>query len=140
MAWQLFLGDFDYFLSNFSLTPEFSDNSRHGAIPLLWYISRTTIATTSCDISNERAHYSACLRANGVLMTFYSKKRQIKDLFFHFYFLSMDILLNNELPVMKFYTDVKNTNMERTVSQIIYLKKWVSFYGFLNRYFLDFIK
>ena len=40
------------------------DNSRHDAIPVLWYISRTTIATTSCDISNEWAHFSACLGAN----------------------------------------------------------------------------
>ena len=130
MAWQLFLGDFDYFLSNFSLTPQFSDNSRHGTTPVLWYISRTT--TASCDISNERAHYSAYLRANGVLTTFYSKKRQIKDLFFHFYFFSMDILLNNELPVMTFQTDVKNTDMERTVSQIFYLKKMGIFLCFFK--------
>ena len=70
------------------------DNSRHGAIPVLWYIPRTTIATTSCEISNERAHFSSCLGFNGILMTFYSKKWQIKYLFFNFYFLNMDILLN----------------------------------------------
>ena len=54
-------------------------------------------------------------------MTFYPKKQKIKDLFFHFYFLNMDILLNNELPVMKFCTDVKNIHMEGTLSQIFYL-------------------
>ena len=97
------------------------DNSCHGAIPVLWYISRTTIATISCDIWNERAHFSACLGANGISMTFYSKKWQIKYQFFHFYFLNIDILLNNKLPVIKFYTDVKNTHMEKTVSQISYL-------------------
>ena len=102
------------------------DNSRHGAIPVLWYISRTTIAT-SCDISNEWAHFSACLGANGILMTFYSKKQQIKYLFFHFYFLNMDILLNNRLPVITFYTGVKNTHMEGTVSQISHLGLSFSF-------------
>ena len=40
-------------------------------------------------------------------MTFYPKKQKIKDLFFHFYNMNMDILLNNELHVMKFCTDVK---------------------------------
>ena len=30
----------------------------------------------------------------------------------------MDILLNNELPEIKFYTDVENIHMEGTVSQI----------------------
>ena len=96
------------------------DNSRHGVIPVLWCISRTNILTTSCDISNERAHFSACLGANSILMTFYSKKQQNKYLYFHFYFFNMDILLNNKLPVMKFYTDVKNTHIEGTVSQMSY--------------------
>ena len=54
-------------------------------------------------------------------MTFYSKKQQNKYLFFHFNFFNMDILLNNKLLVMTFYTDVKNTHMEGTVSQISYL-------------------
>ena len=49
-------------------------------------------------------------------MTFYPKKQKIKDLFFHFYFLNMDIFL-----VMKFCTDVRNIHMEGTVSQISYL-------------------
>ena len=97
------------------------DNSRHGAVHVLWFISATTVATTSCDISNERAHFSANLSVSGNFMTFYQKKHQIKDLFFHFYFLNMHILLNNELPGMKFYTDVKNTRMEGAVSQIIYI-------------------
>ena len=88
---------------------------------VLWYISRTTIATASFDISNERAHFSVRHGANGILMTFYPKKQKIKDLFFHFYFLNMDILLNNELPVMKFCTDVKNIHMKGTLSQIFYL-------------------
>ena len=36
------------------------DNSRRGRIHSLWDISRTTTATTSCDISNERADFSVC--------------------------------------------------------------------------------
>ena len=54
-------------------------------------------------------------------MTFYPKKQKIKDLFVHFYFLNMDILLNNDLPEMKFCTDVENIHMEGTMSQIFYL-------------------
>ena len=98
------------------------DNSRHGVNDVLWYISRTTLATASFDISNKRAHLSVCLGANGSLMTFYPKKQKIKDLFVHFYFLNMDILLNNELPVMKFCTHVKNIHVKGTVSQIFYLE------------------
>ena len=37
------------------------DNSRRGRIHSLWHISRTTKATTSCDISNERTYFSACV-------------------------------------------------------------------------------
>ena len=71
--------------------------------------------------------FSACLGANGILMTFYSKKRQIKCLFFHFYFLNMDILLNNKPPVIKLYTGVINTHVEGTLSQISYLGLSFSF-------------
>ena len=60
------------------------DNSRHGVNHVLWYIYRTTIATASCDISNERAQFSVCIGANGILMTFYPKKQKIKDLFLFF--------------------------------------------------------
>ena len=37
------------------------DNSRRGAIHVLWDFSRTKIAITSCDRSNERAYFSACV-------------------------------------------------------------------------------
>ena len=40
------------------------DNSRHGRMHSLWNISRTTKAT-SCDISNERADFSACVDIYG---------------------------------------------------------------------------
>ena len=32
----------------------------------------------------------------------------------------MDILLNNDFPLMRFYAEVKNSHMEGTVSQILY--------------------
>ena len=70
------------------------------------------------DRSNERAYFSACVDANGILINLGLKKRQIKNLFFHFYFLNSDILLNNELTVISFYTDVQNIPLEGTVSQI----------------------
>ena len=41
------------------------DNSRCGRIYSLWNISRTTKATTSCDISNENADFSACVDISG---------------------------------------------------------------------------
>ena len=52
------------------------DNSRRGAIHVLCDISRTKIAITSCDRSNEKAYFSACVGANGSLMKFDLKKRQ----------------------------------------------------------------
>ena len=48
-----------------------------GAVHVLWNFSRTLIATTSCDISNERAYSSACVDANNILINLELKKRQI---------------------------------------------------------------
>ena len=44
------------------------DNSRRGAVHVLWNFSRTMIATTSCDSSNERAYFSTCVDVNGILI------------------------------------------------------------------------
>ena len=96
------------------------DNSRRGAIHALCNISRTKIAKTSYNRSNERAYFSACVGANGILMKVDLKKRQFEDLFFHFYFSNGDILLHNELSEITFYPDVHNIHMEGTVSQIFY--------------------
>ena len=38
--------------------------------------------------------------------------------FFHFYFSAKDILLNIQVKIMKFETDVKNIHKEGIVSQI----------------------
>ena len=53
------------------------DNSRRGAIHVLWDISRTKIVIKSCDRSNERAYFSACVGRLVFLMKFDLKKRQI---------------------------------------------------------------
>ena len=53
------------------------DNSRHGAVQVLWNFSRTKIATMSCDRSNESAYLSACVDANGILINLELKERQI---------------------------------------------------------------
>ena len=45
----------------------------------------------------------------------------ILNLFFHFYVLNMDILLNIYTLVITFYTDILNFPLEGTVSQIFYL-------------------
>ena len=52
------------------------DNSRRGAIHVLCDISRTKIAITSCNRSNERASFSACVGANGILLKFDLRNRQ----------------------------------------------------------------
>ena len=48
-------------------------------------------------------------------------KLLILNLFFHFYFLNMDISLNIYTLVIKFYTGVRNIPIEGSVSQIFYL-------------------
>ena len=53
------------------------DNSHLGAIHVLWDISRTKIVIKSRDRSKERAYFSACVGAIGILMKFDLKKRQI---------------------------------------------------------------
>ena len=45
----------------------------------------------------------------------------ILNLLFHFYFLNMDISLNSYTLVIKFYTNILNSPVEGTVSQIFYL-------------------
>ena len=45
----------------------------------------------------------------------------ILNLFFHFYFLNMDISLNIYTLVIRFYTCILNIPLERTLSQIFYL-------------------
>ena len=53
------------------------DNSRGCAVHFLWIFSRTEKATMSCDRLNERAYFSACVDANGILMRLELKKTQI---------------------------------------------------------------
>ena len=48
------------------------------------------------------------------------KKSQIKNIFFHFYFLNKDISLNIYDKNLKLLTGVKHIHMEGTVSQILY--------------------
>ena len=67
------------------------DNSCRGTIHVLWCISGTTIATASCCISNEKAHFTADNDTICNLMKTKSKKMQILNLFF--IFLNTDILL-----------------------------------------------
>ena len=75
-------------------------------------------------------------------------KLLILNLFFHFYFLNMDISLNIYTLVIKLYTGVPYIPLEGTMSQIFYLgpgfhfmiKKRVTFGYFLKLYFQDFIK
>ena len=52
------------------------DNSRRGAVHVLWNISRTKIAKPSYDRSNKRAYFSACVDGSGILITLKFKKRQ----------------------------------------------------------------
>ena len=54
----------------------------------LWNILRTTLATNSRDISNERRYFSTYVVAGGILMTINLKKIRISNEFLHFYFLT----------------------------------------------------
>ena len=54
------------------------------------------------------------------------KKKQTKNLFFHFYFLNKDISLNIRVRELRFGTYLNNIHMEGTVSPIFYLG--LSFY------------
>ena len=70
-------------------------------------------------------------------------KLLILNLFFHFYFLSMDISVNIYILVIKFYAGVLNTPLEGSVSQTFYLgpgfyliiKKRATFSHFLKLIF-----
>ena len=53
------------------------DNSRRGAVHVLWNFSSTKIATMASDRSNERAYFSAYVDANAILINLELKKRQI---------------------------------------------------------------
>ena len=53
------------------------DNSRFGAVHVLWIISRTKIATMLYDRSNKRAYFSACVDASDILINLELEKRQI---------------------------------------------------------------
>ena len=63
-------------------------------------------------------------------------------LFFHFYFLNIDISLYYYPPIMQFYTGVYNILLKGTMSQILnyglsffYVKKRVTFGHFLKLIF-----
>ena len=55
-------------------------------------------------------------------------KLLILNLFFHFYFLNMDISLNIYTLVITFYTGVLNIPLEGSVSQIFLFRPWFLFY------------
>ena len=56
--------------------------SHLGRILVLWNISRTNIATKSCDISYERANYSAYVGASCRLLKVNLKKIYIENQIF----------------------------------------------------------
>ena len=53
------------------LEPLRIDDSRRGAVHVLWNFSRTKISTKSCDRSNERAYFSACVDAYGIFFIYF---------------------------------------------------------------------
>ena len=108
----------------------------------------SSAAILSCYISNCRQYFTLSDEINLAGSTSDFMKLLILSLFFHVYFLNMDISLNIYTLVITFYTGVLNIPLEGTMSQISYLgpsfyfmiKKRVTFGHFLKLYFQHFIK
>ena len=58
---------------------------------------------------------------NNIHIILDSRKVWILNLFYHFYFLNMDISLNIEVSIIKFATGIDKNHMQGTLSQIYYL-------------------
>ena len=97
------------------------DNSWQGMIRATLLYSAAIISTVSYYTSNYRSYFSLSNEINYVRITSVFMNLLILNLFFHFYFLNMDISLNIYTLVMKFYTGALNIPLEGSVSQIFYL-------------------
>ena len=82
--------------------------------------SAAILSTVSCYTSNCGYYFSLSNEINYIGVTSDFMKLLILNLFFHFYFLNMDISLDISTLVIKFYTGALNILLEGTVSQIFY--------------------
>ena len=81
--------------------------------------SAAILSTVSYYTSNHRSYFSLSNEINYVGITSLFMNVLILNLFFHFYFLNMDIPLNIYTLVIKFYTGVLDIPLEGSVSQIL---------------------
>ena len=79
--------------------------------------SAAILSTVLHYTSNHRSYFSLSTEINYVGITSVFMNVLILNLFFHFYFLNMDISLNIYTLVITFYTGVLNIPLEETVSQ-----------------------
>ena len=103
------------------------DNSWQGKIHATLLYSAAIVSTVSYYTSNHRSYFSLSNEINYVGITSVFMNVLILNLFFHFYFLNMDISLNIYTLVIQFYTGVFNIPLEGTVSQIFYLGPGIYF-------------
>ena len=82
--------------------------------------SAAILSTVSYYASNHRSYFSLSNDINYVGITSVFMNVLILNLFFHFYFLNMDISLKIYTLVIKCYTGVLNISLEGTVSQIFH--------------------
>ena len=77
--------------------------------------SAAILSTVSYYTSNHRSYFSLSNEINYVGVTSVFMNVLILNLFFHFYFLDMDISLNIYTLVIQFYTGVLNIPLQETV-------------------------
>ena len=70
------------------------------------------LVTMMCHISNERVFFSLSYDVNDIFISHAKVEEVIQNLFFHFYFLNMDISLNIWATKTKFEGHVKNIQKE----------------------------
>ena len=79
------------------------------------------LSTVSYHTSNHRSYVSLPNEINHVGITSVFMNLLILNLFFHFYFLNMNISLNVYTLVITFYKGVLNIPLKGNISQIFYL-------------------
>ena len=97
---------------------------------------------------NVRLYFCLSNHINEIMIKLIFRKLWILNQFFNFYFLNMNISLNNYAPVIRFKGGALNIILEGTVSQNFDLglsyhfifKKRITFGHFLKLFFLDCIK
>ena len=93
------------------------DNTRQSVICTTLHYSVVMCCRASYYIPNESLYFCLSNHINEIMIKLIFQKLWILNQFFNFYFLNMDISLNNYTPVIKFWGGALNIAFEGTVSQ-----------------------